>query len=123
MKKAIESILRLAVCLLISIEATAQNVKVWETTPDGESRVALRPQVYAFSDTSTDRRVPITIDERQHFQQMRGFGYALTGGSAQLMMAMSADARRNLILSLFGKDEGQARISYIRLASCQYQHT
>lgn len=115
MKKAIESILRLAVCLLISIEATAQNVKVWETTPDGESRVALRPQVYAFSDTSTDRRVPITIDERQHFQQMRGFGYALTGGSAQLMMAMSADARRNLILSLFGKDEGQARISYIRL--------
>ena len=78
----------------------AQDVKVWETTRDGQSRVTLRSQVYSFSDKPTDRCVPITVDDRQHFQKMRGFGYALTGGSAELMMAMSSDARHDLILSL-----------------------
>ena len=95
--------------------ASAQDVSVWETTADGNHLLSLRQEKYAFSETSTDRMVPITIDDRQHFQKMRGFGYALTGGSAELMMAMSAEARHNLILSLFGHGEGQAGISYIRL--------
>ncbi len=107
--------LSLLVCSLLAAASMAQDVKVWETTRDGQSRVALRPQAYSFSDKPTDRCVPITIDERQHFQKMRGFGYALTGGSAELMMAMSSDARHDLILSLFGHGEGQAGISYIRL--------
>lgn len=101
--------------LLLSADAIAQDIKVWETTPDGMSRVALRPQVFSFSDKGTDRRVPITVDNRQHFQKMRGFGYALTGGSAELMMAMSPEARHDLILKLFGHGEDQAGISYIRL--------
>ena len=107
--------LSLTICLLLTEVATAQNVKVWETTPDGLSCVAPKPQAYSFSDKGTDRQVPITVDDRQHFQKMRGFGYALTGGSAELMMAMSAEARHDLILSLFGNGEGQAGISYIRL--------
>jgi glucosylceramidase len=107
--------LSLLVCSLLSAASMAQDVKVWETTRDGQSRVALSSQVYSFSDKPTDRCVPITVDDRQHFQKMRGFGYALTGGSAELMMAMSSDARHDLILSLFGHGEGQAGISYIRL--------
>ena len=115
MKKTLVKILCLTGCLQLSAVAIAQNLKVWETTPDGRSCVAPRPQVYSFSDKSTDRCVPITVDERLHFQKMRGFGYALTGGSAELMMAMSAEARHDLILSLFGNGVGQAGISYIRL--------
>ena len=115
MKRTLVKILSLTVCLQLSAVVAAQNVTVWETTPDGQSCIAPRSQAYSFSDKSTDRRVPITVDDRQHFQKMRGFGYALTGGSAELMMAMSAEARHNLILSLFGKGEGQAGISYLRL--------
>lgn len=101
--------------IVLPLLASAQEVSVWETTADGNQVLSLRQEKYAFSDASTDRRVPITIDDRQHFQKMRGFGYALTGGSAELMMAMSAEARHDLILSLFGNGEGQAGISYIRL--------
>jgi len=101
--------------VMLPLLAAAQKVRVWETTADGNKILSLRQDKYAFSDARTDRKVPITIDERQHFQRMRGFGYALTGGSAELMMCMSAEARHELILSLFGKDEGQAGISYIRL--------
>lgn len=105
----------LLAALVLPLVASAQEVRVWETSADGSQVLAPRQEVYAFNHVSTDRKVPITIDERQHFQQMRGFGYALTGGSAELMMAMSAEARHNLIRSLFGHDEGQAAISYIRL--------
>ena len=115
MKKTLVKSLSLTVCLQLSAIVNAQDLKVWETMPDGQSCIAPRPQAYSFSDQSTDRCVPITVDDRQHFQKMRGFGYALTGGSAELMMAMSAEARHNLILSLFGDGVGQAAISYIRL--------
>lgn len=101
--------------LVLPLLASAQEVRVWETSADGKKILSLRQEDYAFSDARTDRKVPITIDERQHYQRMRGFGYALTGGSAELMMGMSAEARHELILSLFGKGEGQAGISYIRL--------
>lgn len=103
------------VAFMLPLLASAQEIKVWETSADGKKILSLRQEKYAFSDARTDRKVPITIDERQHYQRMRGFGYALTGGSAELMMAMNADARHELILSLFGSDEGQAGISYIRL--------
>lgn len=101
--------------LVLPLLASAQEVRVWETSADGKKILSLRQEDYAFSDARTDRKVPITIDERQHYQRMRGFGYALTGGSAELMMGMSAEARHELILSLFGNGEGQAGISYIRL--------
>lgn len=101
--------------IMLPLLTSAQEIKVWETSADGSKVISLRQENYTFSDRSTDRKVPVTIDERQHYQRMRGFGYALTGGSAELMMGMSAEARHELILSLFGNGDGQAAISYIRL--------
>ena len=71
MKKTLVKILSLTVCLQLSAVVAAQNVIVWETTPDGQSCIAPRSQVYSFSDKSNDRRVPITVDDRQHFQKMQ----------------------------------------------------
>ena len=106
----------LIAALLMPFFVNAQNVKVWETSSDGEMCMTLRPEKYEFSDRGTTRAVPVTVDERQHFQQMQGFGYALTGGSAELMMKMSASARAELIRSLFGSGEDQGSFSYIRLS-------
>lgn len=100
---------------VLPLMASAQEVRVWETSADGSKVLSPRQENYAFSDRPTDRKIPVTIDERQHFQRMRGFGYALTGGSAELMMAMSPETRHDLIVSLFGNGDGQAAISYIRL--------
>ncbi len=63
MKRTLVKILSLTVCLQLSAVVAAQNVTVWETTPDGQPCIAPRPQVYSFSDKSTDRRVPITIGD------------------------------------------------------------
>lgn len=105
----------LIAALLMPFFVNAQNVQVWETSSDGEMCMTLRPEKYEFSDRGTTRAVPVTVDERQHFQQMQGFGYALTGGSAELMMKMSASARAELIRSLFGSGDDQGSFSYIRL--------
>lgn len=47
---------------------------------------------------------------------MDGFGLALTGGSAQLIMRMSAPQRAALLEELFGRKKGDIGISYLRIS-------
>jgi len=63
------------------------------------------------------RRGPaIIIDENHRMQTIDGFGFALTGGSAELIMKMDPPARKKLIGELFGTGAGQIGVSYIRLS-------
>ena len=57
----------------------------------------------------------ISINTSQTFQEMDGFGFALTEGSAMLINTMSPDARDNLLNELFGQKEDQIGISYLRI--------
>ena len=57
----------------------------------------------------------IVIDDKQSMQTMDGFGFALTGGSAGLIVKMSPAARTSLLQQLFGADGTNAGVSYIRL--------
>lgn len=56
----------------------------------------------------------IAIDESQTFQTVDGFGFALTGGSAQHLMRMSASRRAAVLHELFGR-EG-VRVNYLRVS-------
>ena len=56
------------------------------------------------------------VDDKQTYQTIDGFGFALTGGSAQQMIRMSADARAALIKELFATDNNNIGISYLRLS-------
>lgn len=58
----------------------------------------------------------IQIDDSITYQTIDGFGHAVTGGTAQLMMKMSAGARHRLLEELFGDRRGQRNISYIRIS-------
>ncbi|MGL1888614.1 MAG: glucosylceramidase [Reichenbachiella sp.] len=58
----------------------------------------------------------INIRPKEKYQSMDGFGYTLTGGSAQLLMKMSVQARHELLLELFGASEGQIGVSYLRVS-------
>ncbi len=84
------------------------------TTPDGEKLYSAAPDV-AFVDERGDRSVPIIVDGRQSYQEMLGFGFSLTGGSAELLMKMDASARSRILSELFGQDPGQLNISVVRL--------
>ncbi|HEY0432273.1 MAG TPA: glucosylceramidase, partial [Chitinophagaceae bacterium] len=58
----------------------------------------------------------ITLDSTQVFQSIEGFGFTLTGGSADVLSAMPAAQRHELLQELFGTDSAAIGISYLRLS-------
>jgi len=58
----------------------------------------------------------IEINDKTTFQEMDGFGYCLNGGSAQLMMKMSASERENLLKELFDVNSNNIGISVLRIS-------
>jgi len=62
-----------------------------------------------------DKKLPLLqLNAEQKFQQMDGFGYTLTGGSAMHLMGLTAENRKQLLQELFGVD-GLA-VSYLRIS-------
>lgn len=106
--------------LLFSVRAQAvcdgAGIESWITTPDRSQLLARRAECIAFADQPDHySHVPIIVDERQAFQPVDGFGFALTGGSAEHLQNMSAPARRKVLRELFGNGTGEIGISYLRL--------
>src|ERR1700761_1443140 len=67
-------------------------VSVWLTNPAQSIFFTRQPDLKPEKgNTGTDP--VIRIEEDKRFQSIDGFGFALTGGSAQLIMKMSPEAR------------------------------
>lgn len=58
----------------------------------------------------------INVEISKTFQEIDGFGYTLTGGSAIHMHNMSDAARNDLLHELFGREESDIGVSYLRLS-------
>lgn len=95
-------------------DTSSAKVVYWLTTPDEQSLLQRMPAL-SFSGT-TPAPVNISIDSTHAYQEMDGFGYTLTGGSASLMHQMPEQARKNLLNELFGNTDNSIRISYLRLS-------
>ena len=103
--------------LLSSLSSNAQQEReerLWLTTPDRANVVA--PQASSPHFSSEGGQLPVlTVDDVQHFQTMDGFGFALTGGSAQLLMRMGAAQRAALLKELFTTGGDGIGVSYLRV--------
>ena len=97
---------------------TKGSVSLWLTTQDRSSLFAQQPAPLAFtkSDQSTSQLPTIDVDDKAKFQSIDGFGFALTGGSAQLMMRMDPQHRADLIKELFGTEGKAIGVSYLRVS-------
>lgn len=104
--------------LFSSLSSNAQQereARLWLTTRDRTALVA--PQVAALHFSSEAGQVPVlTVDDAQHFQIMDGFGFALTGGSAELLMRMDAARRAALLQELFTIGDNGIGVSYLRVS-------
>ena len=74
-----------------------------------ESKVA-----FNFTSTSNPNAVQIKVDATKQFQKMEGFGYALTGGSAQLIHSLAPAKRATFLQEVFS-NKGMG-VSYIRVS-------
>src|SRR5580704_15618861 len=96
-----------------TVPVTSQ-VAFWLTNPD--KSVLLKKQNVALNFTTGAAVQPvITVDTTQTYQTIDGFGYALTGGSAQLIYGLPAAQRQALEQELFTTDSTYIGVSYLRL--------
>jgi len=96
--------------------AHAQTIEQWVTNPDKSALFSKQTENLSFGSEIRGRGQTIVIDEQQQMQSIDGFGYALTGGSAELMMKMKAEDRAALLTDLFSTKENNIGVSYIRLS-------
>jgi len=94
---------------------TQSKIAVWETSND--RTMLLSPTAsLTFQEASAASGSTIQIDAAKKYQTVDGFGFALTGGSAQHLIRMNPGARKKILNELFGHGEDQIGISYLRLS-------
>ena len=108
-------LLILLTCLLFSSTSFSQNAVNWWLTNNEKTALLLKQSPLTFGSTTTENIPVITIDPLKKYQSVDGFGFALTGGSAQHMIRMSAPERKKIIQELFGSGANDVGISYLRL--------
>lgn len=98
----------------INIANSTDEVQVWETIPYTNKIVSKQSSLPFRTDTQNLEEI-ITINETVKFQNIDGFGFALTGGSASLINAMGTN-RDVLLQELFGNGSNDIGISYLRIS-------
>ena len=95
------------------------DVQLWLTNADKSALFELQNPYLQLS--KAKRQEPaneplIEINDRKKFQTIDGFGFALTGGSAQHLAHMDIAKRSALLQELFGVDRKNIGLSYLRIS-------
>jgi glucosylceramidase len=90
------------------------EVSFYLTKPD--KSVLFQKQESGISNALENNVPIIEVNTEKTFQEMDGFGFSLTGGSAFHINNMSAAKRHELLTELFGFDKDDIGISYLRIS-------
>src|SRR5713226_5146610 len=113
--KMTNSLIAIALTLLPLLSQAQKSADLWLTNPD--KSVLFQPQKPALRFSKASGKDPIIeVDDKQTFQPIDGFGFALTGGSAQLLMRMDPAKRTAILHELFTDDGSNIGTSYIRVS-------
>ncbi len=94
---------------------TKDSIDVWLTNPDKSALFQRQGRQLQF-DAEPGTNLVIAMDDKQSYQSMVGFGFALTGGSATPILNMDAESRSKLLHELFGTNDDEIGVSYLRLS-------
>ena len=92
--------------------AAVDSVSYWVTDPANNLLFLKRTVAQRAANNAAGT---IAIDPATTYQTVDGFGYALTGGSAQHLSAMSTAARQAFLTELFDSTNGLG-VSYLRIS-------
>lgn len=105
-------------CSVGSDEGLASDdheVSRWMTTGNRTSLLEKQPGM-SFVAQSTFETI-IDVDTSERFQAIDGFGYSLTGGSADLINTkLGTTEKANLLRELFLRDDNGIGVSYLRIS-------
>ncbi|MDZ4111981.1 MAG: glycoside hydrolase family 30 beta sandwich domain-containing protein [Brevundimonas sp.] len=89
--------------------------RIWMTSGD-RSRLLTEQAPVSFEADATLARPSVVVDADQQFQEMVGFGAAITDASAILIQTgLDRDQRDALMRELFGREEGGLGFSFTRV--------
>ena len=96
-------------------EPVKTEVGFWLTK--GDQSQLLKKQNVALNFTETTNSNPtIEVDPGTTFQEIDGFGYTLTGGSASLINALPVAEKDKLLQELFSAADDAISVNYIRIS-------
>jgi len=93
----------------------ANEMDFWLTKSDESIKLQKQPTILAFG-TPVNQYPNIDIDENTAFQSVDGFGYTLTGGSAEVINSLITSKRQDLLQELFGSTANSIGVSYLRIS-------
>ncbi len=96
-------------------KGNTSSMEAWITTPDRTALLQHQAQASPFGTTDNGSPV-ITVNTKEQFQSMDGFGFTLTGGSATHIHQMPAAAQDALLKELFLTKDNGIGISYLRVS-------
>lgn len=91
------------------------EVDYWLTRGDQGALLQKQSGVLSFG-TAYNSYPNITVDTTERYQDIDGFGYTLTSGSATLLYGLNASARTALLQELFGTAANSIGVSYLRVS-------
>ncbi|SHL52947.1 glucosylceramidase [Flavobacterium saccharophilum] len=94
--------------------ANSGKAQSWITTTDESSKLLKQNDLVFNSETNSNQT--IIVDASQKFQTIEGFGFSLTGGSAQAILKLDKAKREALLQELFSRKEDAIGLSYLRIS-------
>ena len=91
------------------------TVEVWLTRADQSSLLEKLPTALAFG-AAVNNFPTIGVNDALTYQSVDGFGFTLTGGSAQVINQLSDSKRKGLLEELFGNSGNSISVNYLRIS-------
>ena len=106
-----------ATFLIFSCNQAPEKVEFWLTDPSQDINFQVQNSLtFQLEKSLESNPLVINIYQENSYQEIDGFGFTLSQGSAIHLLEMSESARKMLLEELFGTDSNQIGISYLRLA-------
>ena len=101
----------------LSFNTLTIQAQIWTSTADATVQLVKYP-LTKIENTATipSGIIKVKVNPQKTYQTMEGFGYALTGGSAQVIHHLSKEKRKALINEIFGSSSSSLGVSYIRIS-------
>jgi glucosylceramidase len=90
------------------------KVSSWVTTSDESLKLKKQDDLVFASETNSNQT--IEVNPSQKFQTIDGFGFSLTGGSAQAILKLDKAKREALLQELFSRKNDAIGLSYLRIS-------
>ncbi|MBN8642428.1 MAG: glucosylceramidase [Flavobacteriales bacterium] len=98
-----------------SPQPVTNEVDFWLTKADGSVKLEKQNTILAFN-TAYNVYSNIEVNAAQTYQSIDGFGYTLTGGSAEVINQLIPSKKQQLLQELFGSSASSISVNYLRIS-------